>query len=82
MTRRGDQGANRKLLSPLSAGMSRPEREAAELEEAAVELLETVLRRRRWTVADKDAVAEFLSLLIARQVKRRMGHLIGGEDKQ
>lgn len=60
----------------LSVGQaSSSERERARMEQAAIDLLEGPLRRRRWVAADKDAVTDFLVDLVRKETRRRV---IGG----
>ncbi len=59
-TRRKDIGA--------VAGGSSVERLEARMELASVDLLERVLRRRRWSANDKDALAAFLKQLVLREL--------------
>jgi hypothetical protein len=41
------------------------------MEQAAEALLEKVLRRRRWAVADKEAVARFLLQIVRAETRRK-----------
>lgn len=43
------------------------DREAVRFELYAEELLEKVLRRQRWSAADRDAIAGFLARLVSRE---------------
>ena len=53
------------------------DREAVRFELYAEELLEKVLRRQRWSAADRDAIAVFLERVVRRE---RRGSVIGGEE--
>lgn len=52
--------------------MTRTREEALEdrLREDAEQILEQCLRRRRWNYADRDAIAEHLRRIVAREAKK------------
>lgn len=49
--------------------MSKAEARAIRLEVAAEELLTLILKRRRWSATDRDAIAEWLGRAIAKENK-------------
>ena len=63
-----ERGTGRKQIGGI-AGASFSERFDTRMEMASVELLERVLRRRRWAANDKDAIATFLNRLVMRELK-------------
>lgn len=46
------------------------ERRRARIEAAATDLLERILRRRRWSARDRDEIADFLERLVVTETKR------------
>ena len=42
----------------------------ARMENAAVDILENVLHRRRWVYADREALSSFLKLLVTQELRR------------
>lgn len=59
----------RKEIGARDAQMTRQDRFALRMEQAAIHILENVLRRRRWSANDKDAIAAHLALLVRREIK-------------
>lgn len=58
------------------------ERRRARMEEAAVDMLERILRRRRWSANDKDRIADFLDRLVGDEIMReRLRAGQGGTDE-
>lgn len=62
-----EPGVRRKEIGAVAGGSS-AERLEARMELASVDLLERVLRRRRWSANDKDALAAFLKRLVLREL--------------
>lgn len=56
-------------LEGADAAMSEKERRRLRMENAAEKILETVLRRRRWTATDRDRIAEVIEQAAIEEVK-------------
>lgn len=59
-----------KVNQQQTSDMNQIELFTARMENAAVEILESVLHRKRWIPHDRDSLAQYLKLLVTKELRR------------
>lgn len=64
----GNPHRNVRVRPYAGAGFDRQTQREIRLEQRAEELLEDFLHRRRWSIKDRDMIAEFLAEVVRREI--------------